>query len=133
MVGLALARQIVESVAARERVRVEKHLGTGRAQLEEVGPRLTEQICVAQFVDRVFQVHPPQERIRGELGGAQDVAPAIAFDLRERDQLAHAPVKVAPYPPVNRPQYPVDPRCLLKRHRDYTLVGRTYRRATLRR
>src|SRR4029453_7612799 len=115
MVGLALDRQIVESVAARERVRVEKHLGTGRAQLEEVGAALTEQICVAQFVDRVFQVQPAQERIRSELGGAPHVAPAVAFDLRDRDQLAHGPVKVAPYPPVNRPQYPVDSRRLLKR------------------
>ena len=73
---------------------------------------------MTQFVDRVFQVQPAQERIRGDLRGAQDVASAIAFDFGEREQLAHTPVEVAPDPPVNRPQHPVHARSLLKRHRD---------------
>jgi hypothetical protein len=105
-------------VAARERVRVEQHRGTGRAQLEEVGPSLTEQIGMAQLVNRVFQVQPPQERIRGELGGAQDVAPTVAFYVRERDQLAHAPIEIAPDPPVNRSQHPVNPGSSLRHQMD---------------
>ena len=51
-------------------------------------------------------------------GGAQDVAAAIGFDLGEREQLAHAAVEIAPDPPVNRPQHPVDPRSSLVSHRD---------------
>ena len=49
---------------------------------EEGGAALTEQIGVAQFVDRVFEVQPAQERVRRDFGGAQDVAAAIALDLR---------------------------------------------------
>ena len=81
---------------------------TRRAQLEERGAALAEQIGVAQFVDRVLQVEPAQERIRGEFRGAQDVAPAVAFDLREGDQLAHTAIEIAPDPAVNRSQHPVE-------------------------
>ena len=62
---------------------------------------------MAQLVDRVFQVQPAQERIGGELRGAQDIASTIAFNFGEREQLAHTPVEITPYPPVNRPQHPV--------------------------
>ena len=95
--------------------------GTSRAQRRSAGAALTEQIGVVQFVDRVFQVQPAQERIRRDLRGAQDVAPAVTLNFGERDQLAHTPVKITPYPSVNRPQHPVNPRSLL-RHRDYPLV-----------
>ena len=81
-----------------------------RTRAEESGAALTKQIGVTQLVDRVFQVQPAQERIRRDLRGAQDVASAVGLDFGEREQLAHAPVEVAPHPPVNRPQHPVE-RC----------------------
>ena len=113
-------RQIVEAVAAGQRARVEQRRRTRRARAEERGAALTEQIAVVQLVDRVLEIEPAQERIRRDLGGAQDVASAVAFDLGEGEQLAHAPVEIAPDPSVNRPQHPVEPRSLLDSHRDDT-------------
>ena len=58
----------------------------GRAERvrSSAAPRSTEQIAVTQLVDRVFEVEPAQQRIRRDFGGAQDVAPAVGFDLGER-------------------------------------------------
>jgi len=53
-----------------------------------------------------------------QFGGAQDIPSAVAFHLGKRDQLAHAAVRVAPDPPVDRPQHPIDARGALSRHRD---------------
>jgi hypothetical protein len=88
-----------------------------RAQLEECGAALAEQVGVPQFVDRVLQIEAAQERIGRDFGGAQDVASAVAFHLGERDQLADTAVEIAPHPPVDRAQHPVDVRSLSKRHR----------------
>jgi hypothetical protein len=78
--------------------------------MEEGGAALTEQIGVVQLVDRMGQVEPAQERIWGDLSGAQNVAPAIGLNLGEAEQLAHAPLEIAPDPPVNRPQHPIHAR-----------------------
>ena len=81
-----------------------------RTRAEEGGAALTEQIAVMQLVDRVLEIEPAQQRIRRQLGGAQDVASAVGLDFAEREQLAHAPVEVAPHPAVNRAQDPIE-RC----------------------
>ena len=122
MVGFSFDGQVVEPVAAGKGARVEQRLGTSRARLEEGGAALTEQIRVAQLVNRMFQVQPAQERVWGDFRSAQDIAPTIAFNLGECDQLAHTPIEIAPHPPVNRPQHPVHARSLSKRHRDFTFA-----------
>ena len=61
-----------------------------------------------QLVDRVRQVEPPQQRVGGELRRAQDVAAAVAFDLAERDQLAHASIEVGPDPVMQRAKQSID-------------------------
>ena len=69
-----------------------------------------------ELVDRVLQVEPPQERIRGDLRGSQDVASASGFDLGKREKLAHPSVVIAPDPAVNRPQKSIDTRRLAFAH-----------------
>ena len=111
MIGLAFDAQVVESVAAGKRAAVEQRRSNASARSwRRAAPRSTEQIAVAQLVDRVFEVEPPQQRVWGDLGRAQDVAAAVGFHLGEREQLAHAPVEIAPHPPVNRPHHPVQIR-----------------------
>ncbi len=97
-------------------------VGTSDATLKQDGAALTEQIGVAQFVDRVLEIEPAQKRIRSDFRGAQDVAAAIAFDLGKGEELAHPSIGIAPHPPMNRPQQPVDAGSLAKRHRDSTPV-----------
>ena len=76
-------RQVVEPVAAGQRAAVEqRRRSESDAQLEQGGAALTEQIAVAQLVDRVFEIQPAQERIRGQLRGAQDVAAAVGLRPR---------------------------------------------------
>ena len=89
-------------MAAGQRAAVEQRLRRGRAQLQQRRAALAEQIAVAQFVDGVLEIEPAQERIRGELRGAQDIAPAVSFDLREGEQLAHAAIEIAPDPAMDR-------------------------------
>jgi hypothetical protein len=122
MVGFSFDGQVVEAVTAGKGARVEQPLGTRGAQLKEGGAALTEQIGMAQLVDGVFQVQSAQERVRGDFRGAQDIASATAFNFGEREQLAHTPVKIAPHPPVNRPQYPIDTRASGNSHRGNTLA-----------
>ena len=102
MVGLVLDGQVVEPVPAGQRRAVEERLQARRTRAEERGAALAEQIAVMQLVDGVLEIQPAQQRIRRELGGAEDVAPAVGLDFREREQLAHATVEVAPHPSVDR-------------------------------
>ena len=81
---------------------------------------VAKEIGVAKLVDGVLQIEPPQEGIGRELCGAQDVAPAVALDLREREQLADSAIEIAPHPAVNRTQQPIEPCSLLNSHRDDT-------------
>jgi hypothetical protein len=63
---------------------------------------------VVQFVDRVSQIQPSQQWIASEFSRAQNVSSAARFDFGEAEELSHAPARIAPDPPVNRPQYPID-------------------------
>jgi hypothetical protein len=54
-----------------------------------------------EFVDRVRQIKPAQQRIPRDLRRAKYVASAIGLHFSEGEQLAHAPVKVTPDPPVD--------------------------------
>jgi len=56
----------------------------------------------------VGQVQPAQQGIACDFGSAQNVMPATGFDFSEREQLAHSPVRIAPNPPVHRPQHAID-------------------------
>ena len=63
-----------------------------------------------ELVDGVLEVETAQQRIRRELSRAQNVTPAVGLDFAECEQLAYAPVEIAPHPPVNREQNPIE-RC----------------------
>jgi hypothetical protein len=63
---------------------------------------------VVELIDRVRQIQPAQQRIARDFRGAQNVAPTPRFNFSEGKQLPHAPVRIAPNPPVNRPQHPID-------------------------
>ena len=81
-----------------------------RTRAEEGGASLTEQIAVMQLVDCVLEVETAQQRVRRQLSRTQDVTSAVGLDFAEREQLAHAPVEIAPHPSVNRAQDPIQ-RC----------------------
>ena len=86
-------------MAAGQRVPVEQSPPSRRRALPEQGrAALAEQIAVMQLVDRVLEVEPAQQRIGRDFGSAQDVAPAVGFDVGEDQQLADAPVEIAPHP-----------------------------------
>jgi len=110
MVGLVLDGQIVQPVPAGQRRAVEERLQARRTGAEERGTSLAEEIAVMQFVDGMLEIQPAQQRIRRQLGGPEDVATAVGLDFPEREQLAHAPVEVAPHPAVDGPQQPIE-RC----------------------
>ena len=63
-----------------------------------------------QFVDGVFEIKSPQQRIRRHLGGAQDIAAAVGFDVRKGQELPKAAIAIAPHPPVDRPHQPLERR-----------------------
>ena len=91
MIRLVLDAQIVEAVAARQRVAVEEQASAGAApRAKERGAAFAEQIAVVQLVDRVLEIEPAQQRIGRDLGGAQDVAAAVGFDFA-RTSAACAP------------------------------------------
>jgi hypothetical protein len=68
----------------------------------------------------VFEVQPPQEWIRSDLCGAENIPPPIGLDFSEGKQFPDTSVEVAPYPPVNRPHHPVHTRSEIGNH----LTGR---------
>jgi hypothetical protein len=55
---------------------------------------------VMQFVDGVLEVEPAQQRIRGDLGRAQDVAAAVGLHVSEDQQLPDTAIVIAPHPLV---------------------------------
>jgi len=110
VIGLAFDAEIVKAMAARERVAVEASRRSCRALPEQRRAALAEQMTVVQLVDRMFQVQPPQERVRCELGSPQDVASAVGFDLSKRQQFAYTAVEIAPDPLVHRSKEPVHRR-----------------------
>ena len=75
---------------------------------KERGASLTKQIAVMQLVDRVFEVETPQQWVRRQFGGTQNVTSAVGFDFAERKQLANATVEVAPHPLMNRTEDPIE-------------------------
>jgi hypothetical protein len=107
MVRLFLDTQVVETVTAGQWAPVEQRLESRGVRPEKRGATLTEQVAVVELVDRVFQVEPAQERVRGHFSRPQDIASAVGLDFGEQEQLANAPVEIAPNPSVNRPQHPV--------------------------
>jgi hypothetical protein len=81
-----------------------------RPRTKEGGAALTKEIAVMQLVDGVLEVEATQQRVGRQLGRPQNVTSAIGFDLPECEQLAHAPVEIAPHPSVNRAEDPIE-RC----------------------
>ena len=122
LVRLVFDAQIIESVAAGKDAHRRRRVRVSGARLEKGRAALSEQIRVAQLVDRVSQIEPPQQRIPCHFGGTQDVASAVALDFGESEQFAHTPFEVAPDPAVNRPQHPIHARSPDKRHRDDTIT-----------
>src|SRR5262249_43089119 len=108
MIRLAFDLQIVETMTARKRVSVEQRGGTRGAETEQRGTPLAKQIAVMQLVDGVLEVEPPQQRIRRDFRGTQDVAAAIGFYLGKRQQLPHAPVEITPHPAMHGLQQSID-------------------------
>ena len=108
MIGFAVDAQIVQAVAAGQRVAGQQGRAPRAARAQERGPARAKQIAVAQLVDRVLEVQAPQQRIGRHLRGADDVAAAVGLDLREREQLAQAPVGIGPHPSVNGPHDPIE-------------------------
>jgi hypothetical protein len=85
--------------------------------LQESGAAFAEQVGVAKLVNGVLEVQSAKERIRCQLGGAEDIAAAVAFDLCEGNELADPAIEISPHPPVDRTQYPVERRPLMSSHR----------------
>jgi hypothetical protein len=61
-----------------------------------------------EFVDRASQIQSSQQRITSDFSSAQDVASAARFNFGEAEQFSHPPVRIAPYPAVNRTQNPIE-------------------------
>jgi hypothetical protein len=107
MVRLVLDGQIVETMPAGKRRSVEQCLQTAGSHAEKRGATLAKEIAVVQLVDRVLEIETAEERVGCNLSRAQNVAPAIGFECQ---QLADAPVEIAPHPPVNRAEHPIQRR-----------------------
>jgi hypothetical protein len=75
---------------------------------KESGAAPTKEIAVMQLVDGVLEVETTQQRVRRQLGRPQNVTSTIGFDFPECEQLAHAPVEIAPHPSVNRAEDPIE-------------------------
>jgi hypothetical protein len=117
MVGFSFDGEVVEPVPAGQWTRIEQRSGTRRSQLKESGAALAEQIGVAKLVNGVLEVQSAKERIRRQLGGAEDIAAAVALDLCEGYELADPAIEISPHPPVDRTQYPVERRAVMSSHR----------------
>ena len=118
MVGLSIDAQVVESVTAGKRVRVEPRRDTRRSRVKEGGAALAEQIGVVQFVDRVREIEPAQQGIGSDFSSSEDVAATVALDFSEGDQFPYTPIEIAPDPPMDRPQNPVDVGLSWRSHRE---------------
>src|SRR5262249_42899867 len=116
MVRLSIDAQIVEPVAARQRRAVEESRATRATRLKQRSAALAEEIPVAQLVHRVLEIETTQQRIRRHFRGAQDVAPAVGFHFREREELANTAVVIAPHPAVQRTHHTIEARSTCRRH-----------------
>src|SRR5579859_7252237 len=72
------------------------------------GAAITKEIRMMELVHRVREIETPEQRIGRDLGGADDVAAAVAFHLRECEELADAAIRVAPDPAVDWPKDAID-------------------------
>jgi hypothetical protein len=109
LVGFVFNAEIVQAMTRGRKPACRRAPGRmRRPRTKQSGGALAEQIPMVEFIDRVGQIQPAQQRILGDLGGAQNVTAATGFDFGEGEQLAHTPARVAPNPPVNRPQHPID-------------------------
>jgi hypothetical protein len=100
--------QIIKPMAAGKRAAIEQPVETHGPCAKKCRAALAEQIAVVQFVNRVGEVQPAQERVRRDLRGAKDIAPTITFNFCEREQFTNPPIRIAPDPPVNRSQHSID-------------------------
>ncbi len=102
VVGLAFDAQVVEAVAAGKRVAVEDRRGARRTDTQHGRAALAKEVAVAELVNRVLQIQTPQQRVRRQLGRAQDVAAAVRLDFGEGQKLPYASIEIAPDPLVYR-------------------------------
>src|SRR5262249_5351565 len=113
-VGLLGDAEVVEgALAGREPIELEAAGLAARAEVaEDCAPARGEEIRVSLLVARVAKIEAAQDRVAGELGGAGDVAAARGFGLREREELAGAPARIAPHPAMDGPEKSIAPRWL---------------------
>ncbi|HEV2722263.1 MAG TPA: hypothetical protein VG323_19750 [Thermoanaerobaculia bacterium] len=62
------------------------------------------------LIDGVHEVEPAQERIAGQLRGAEQIAAAVGLGLAEAEKFLHAPLGIAPDPMMNGRQQAIDCR-----------------------
>ena len=115
MIGFAVDAEVVEAVAAGQRIATEEERAPCAPLSKERRSPLAEQIAVAQLVDRVLQIEPAQQRIGRHFGGAKDVAPAVGLDFREREQLPQTAIGIGPHPSMKGPHDPIE-RAACHRH-----------------
>jgi hypothetical protein len=58
----------------------------------------------------VNEIEASQQRVGGDLGGAQDVASAVGFGLTEPHEFSDTAIHVAPDPAMNRCEHSIEPR-----------------------
>ena len=116
IISLVRNGEILETVPTRKGIPPARGPRRLAMPSQQRGAALTKQHPVMQFVDRVLEIQPPQQRIGCDFGGAHDVAPAASFNLGKRQQLPHASIVIAPDPSMNRQHDPVKARRVTARH-----------------
>ena len=101
MIRFAVDPEIVETVAARQRIPGEAHGAAGLSSAQQRSASFAEQIAVAQLVDRVLEVQTSQQRIRRHLRSAQDIASAVGFDLGKGEELSQPAIDISPHPSMD--------------------------------
>src|SRR6266567_1538867 len=101
--------QVIKAVAAwRKPVTLKTRIRTGWEGTQKRRRPAMEHNAVTKLVDRVFQIEATQERICGNFGCAQNIAPAIGLGLAEAQQLLHTTFCIAPDPTMQRSQHPIE-------------------------
>ena len=104
-VGLGMRRlSIIDLKTGRQPVSSKARSGRIRERMEQRRAAPAKQLRMAQLVARVDQKEPPQHRIGRHFGSPHQIAPAICLGFGEAEQLARAPRRVEPDPPMDWPQ-----------------------------
>src|SRR6266540_575172 len=110
-VVLALDVEIVETSLTRGEPVGFDHRGGGRWQRQQHRARSgAKEVRVPLLVHGVPQIEPPKQTIARQLRGPRQIAPTICFRFGKTQQLAGAPLRVAPDQPMDRVEQPIDAR-----------------------